>query len=162
MYPHLSSNILSVFNCRDLGETGIYLRGDYSVSCDSDNYRSTYYLAIVGVIFIPIGVPIFFAALIYHRDNDWLKQPSFFLYGNFLPKWRYFEVIDLIRKLLLTSIVTYIGEVDSTTQCLFLLVIDTASLVVLAYSKPYQNSRDDFLSIVLGNYYALCWYCLLS
>jgi hypothetical protein len=104
MYPVLSANILGVFNCRDLGFSGIFLRGDYSISCESDSYRATRVLAIIGIVFIPIGVPLFFAALIYHRDHKWLKQPSFFLHGNFIPTWRYFEVFDLIRKLLLTSL----------------------------------------------------------
>mmetsp|Transcript_18994 Transcript_18994/g.31742 ORF Transcript_18994/g.31742 Transcript_18994/m.31742 type:complete len:992 (-) Transcript_18994:1956-4931(-) len=149
MYPVLSANILAVFNCRDLGFSGIFLRGDYAISCESDIYRATRVVAIVGIFFIPIGVPLFFAALIYNRNNKWLKQPSFFLHGNFIPSWRYFEVLDLLRKLVLTSLVPYVGEVDSTTQCLFLLLVDSTFLVVLAYSKPYQNSRDDFLSLVL-------------
>lgn len=151
MYPVLSANIMGVFNCRDLGEhTGIFLRGDYAVSCESDTYHAARQVAIAGIVFIPLGVPLFFAGLIYHRHSPWLKQPSFFLHGNYLPRWRYFEVLDLLRKLTLTSIAPYIGEVDSTSQCLFLLVVDTASLVLLAFSKPYQNSRDDFLALTLG------------
>lgn len=151
MYPVLSANIMGAFNCRDLGaHTGIFLRGDYSLSCQSDTYRASKIVAIIGIVFIPLGVPLFFTALIYHRHSPWLRQPSFFLHGNFLPRWRYYEVLDLVRKLMLTSIAPYVGEVDSTTQCLFLLVVDTASLVLLAFSKPYQNSRDDFLSLVLG------------
>ena len=151
MYPVLSANIMGAFNCRDLGtHTGVYLRGDFALSCESDTYRAVRLVAIVGIIFIPIGVPVFFAVLIFYRDSHWLKQPSFFLHGHFLPRWRYFEVLDLVRKLVLTSLAPYIGEVDSTTQCLFLLVVDTASLVLLAFSRPYQISRDDFLSLVLG------------
>jgi hypothetical protein len=60
------------------------------------------------------------------------------------------DFCDFLLFALLCNSVPYVGEVDSTTQCLFLLVVDTTSLVILAYSKPYQNSRDDFLSLVLG------------
>lgn len=134
MYPVLSANILGVFNCRDLGFSGVFLRGDYAVSCESDSYQATRQVALLGIVVVPIGVPLFFAALIYHRDCKWLTQPAFFLHGNFLPAWRYFEVLDLVRKLLLTSI-------GALHCCVFLSAFPPNHLCYLFFLRSALRGR---------------------
>ena len=139
-------SLLAYFNCRDLGTTGSFLRSDYSVSCGSVEYNRFFYVALLGVAVVPIGIPLLFCMVIHHRFHPLLRNPSLLLHDNFAVEWRYYEVYDLIRKLLLTSLVVYVAPPDTSSQCLYLLLVDTTALILLAYSRPYANGNDDFLS----------------
>jgi hypothetical protein len=138
--------MLSVFNCRDLGITGIFIRQDYSVSCESSSYQSSVFIAALGTILYPVGIPLFFYIVIRLRHHPLFSVPSLLLYQNFALEWMYYEVYDLIRKLLLTSVVPFISPPDTPSQCLYLLCVDMVALIVLAYSRPYANEYDDLLS----------------
>jgi hypothetical protein len=98
------------------------------------------------VLVVPIGIPVLFLLVIAYKDHPLLKIPSRLLHENFEVEWQYFEVYDLIRKLLLTSLVVFVSMPNSASRCLYLLIIDTSALVILAYSRPYANENDDFLS----------------
>jgi hypothetical protein len=138
--------MLSVFNCRDLGVTGTFIRQDYSVSCESSWYEDLVLIAAFGTVLYPVGIPIFFYLVIRLRENPLFSAPSLLLYQNFALEWMYYEVYDLIRKLLLTSVVPFISPPDTPSQCLYLLSVDMIALIVLAYSRPYANEYDDLLS----------------
>jgi hypothetical protein len=148
-YPPLSQRILSFFNCRNLGLTGTYLRADYTVSCESNSYQLFFFVAMFGTLLVPVGVPVLFSFVVHYRKHPLLLNPTLLLHDNFVTEWRYFEAYDLIRKLTLTSLVVYVAPPDTASQCLFLLLVDGTALLLLAYSRPYANSNDDFLSGVL-------------
>lgn len=97
----------------------------------------------------PVGIPLLFFLVIKFKNHSWLNSPARLLYLNFEEEWQYFEVYDLLRKLTLTSIMNYVAPPDSSSQCLFLLVVDIIALITLAYSRPYANPKDDFLSSTL-------------
>jgi hypothetical protein len=138
--------MLSVFNCRDLGVTGIFIRQDYSVSCESSSYQNSVFIAALGTVLYPVGIPILFYLVIRLRDHPLFSVPSLLLYQNFALEWMYYEVYDLVRKLLLTSVMPFISPPDTPSQCLYLLCVDMIALIVLAYSRPYANEYDDLLS----------------
>lgn len=137
---------LSSFNCRYLGVTGTFLRSDYSVDCHSDVYTTSLYFSAISTVLIPVGIPLLFTLIIKNKSHPYLLVPSRLLYENFELEWEYFDVYDLIRKLMLTSLATFVSHPDSATRCLFLLCVDGTALVVLAYSRPYVHENDDFLS----------------
>jgi hypothetical protein len=141
--------MLGVYNCRDLGTSGIFLRADYSLNCESDLYARSIVIGAFGTILYPIGIPVLFYHVIKNRTHPLLDNPAKLLYDNFAVEWVYYEVYDLVRKLLLTSVVPFVAPPDSPSQCLFLLLVDMMALVILAYSRPYANTNDDFLSGVL-------------
>jgi hypothetical protein len=138
--------MIEFLNCRDLGSAGIYLRSDYSVDCESSSYQSFKTLAIFGILLFPIGIPLLFFNLIRYRRHPLVVECAKILYGNFDKSWKYFEVYDLIRKLLLTSILLFIGTPDSPSRCLYLLIIDLISLNIISYCQPYFYFYDNFLA----------------
>ena len=73
--------------------------------------------------------------------------PATLLYSNYNDEWIYFEVYDLIRKLLLTSAALHVASPNTSTLCIYLLVVDTMALIILAYCKPYVNKLDNILSV---------------
>jgi hypothetical protein len=138
--------MIEFLNCRDLGSAGLYLRSDYSVDCESSSYQSFKTLAIFGILLFPIGIPLLFFNLIRYRRHPLVVDCAKILYGNFDKSWKYFEVYDLIRKLLLTSILLFIGTPDSPSRCLYLLIIDLISLNIISYCQPYFYFYDNFLA----------------
>eukprot|EP00602_Paraphysomonas_sp_CaronLab_P005348 CAMPEP_0185017998 /NCGR_PEP_ID=MMETSP1103-20130426/842_1 /TAXON_ID=36769 /ORGANISM="Paraphysomonas bandaiensis, Strain Caron Lab Isolate" /LENGTH=1593 /DNA_ID=CAMNT_0027547641 /DNA_START=63 /DNA_END=4844 /DNA_ORIENTATION=- len=147
-YPSLSSSMLVVYNCRDLGVTGVFLRDDYSIECGSHVHSSSVAVGTLGTILYVIGIPLLFYLTVRYRQHPMLENPSSLLHENFAREWVYYECYDLIRKLLLTSVMPYVAPPDSASQCLYLLLVDMMALIILAYSRPYANKNDDLLSTV--------------
>jgi hypothetical protein len=125
------------------------MREDYSVRCDDNpSYSGFLVVAVVCVLLYPVGIPVFFYRLIRGRDEDWARVGSKSLHSNFLPEWAYFEVFELFRKLLLTSVVAFVMP-GTATQVMYLFAVDVVALLVLATCRPYASDPDDFLSSML-------------
>jgi hypothetical protein len=132
-----------------MGEIGVYMRDDYSVRCDDNpSYSGFLVVAVICVVLYPIGIPVFFYRLIRGRDEDWARVGSISLHSNFLPEWAYFEVFELFRKLLLTSVVAFVMP-GTATQVMYLYVVDALALLMLVTCRPYASDPDDFLSAKL-------------
>ena len=63
VYPPVSREVLSVFDCDDLGLDGNYLHKDYRVDCESDDYTLIRIAGIVFTILWPIGALLYFGGL---------------------------------------------------------------------------------------------------
>jgi hypothetical protein len=132
-----------------MGTIGSYMRDDYSVRCDENpTYSGFLVLAVICVLLYPVGIPVFYYVLIRDRDKEWARVGSLPLHSNFLPDWAYFEVFELFRKLLLTSVVAFVMP-GSVTQCNYLYSVNIAALLILTACRPYASDPDDFLSGVL-------------
>jgi hypothetical protein len=125
------------------------MRDDYSVRCDGNpTYSGFLVLAVICVFIYPVGIPLFYYVLIRNRHKEWARAGSVSLHSNFLPEWAYFEVFELFRKLLLTSVVAFVMP-GTVTQCNYLYSVNIAALLILATCRPYASDADDFLSGVL-------------
>lgn len=139
---------LNYFNCRFLGELGTYAREDYSIECEGDYYDGFTLVAVLNVLIYPIGIPIFFYLLIRDRYKPWALVASVPLHSNFTHEWAYYEVFELFRKLLLTSVVGFVAP-GTASQCLFLFAVDIVALLILSLCRPYAFDADDFLSGIM-------------
>jgi ABC-type branched-subunit amino acid transport system substrate-binding protein len=149
IYPSVSSIMLSVFNCRDFGNSGTFLRVDNSISCEDAEYRAFLAIAVFGVVLYIAGIPFAFYYAIRHRQLPLWSSSSSFLHHGFADEWKYFEIFDLLRKLLITSVSQFVASPSSPTQVLFLLLVDLAALFLVSSAQPYLNNHDDHLSSVL-------------
>jgi hypothetical protein len=141
--------VLSVFNCRDFGNSGTFLRIDNSVSCDSEEYDAYLSLAVFGILVYVVGIPFLFYYAIRHRQHDRWEGSARFLHHGFVDEWKYYEIFDLLRKLLLTSVSQFVASPSSPSLVLYLLLVDSAALFFVTSAKPYKNPNDDFLSTFL-------------
>lgn len=141
--------MLTAFQCRDFGLTGQYLRVDYDVNCETDTYRSYSILAGCGVIIYSLGIPLLFAVVILYRKHPLLQTPSELLYANYKRNYCYFEIFQIFRKFMLTSVLIWVSEPGQPTMALYLLVVDAFALVVLALLCPYKSDCDNALSMIL-------------
>ena len=153
VYPSVCSIMLSVFNCRDFGNSGTFLRIDNSVSCENAEYDAYLSLAVFGILVYVVGIPCLFFMVIrrhLHRqqENGW-EGSARFLHHGFVAEWKYYELFDLVRKLLLTSVSQFVASPSSSSQVLYLLLVNSAALFFITNAKPYINPKDNFLSTFL-------------
>ena len=77
------------------------------------------------------------------------RLPTAFLFRLFHPKYWYLPVVDIIRRLLLTSGLLVIP--DPIVQLLVALIVSVAFMVVFREWKPFYEVETDALSYVCGN-----------
>jgi hypothetical protein len=74
IYPSISKTVILMLRCRTVDGVS-YLLSDISVSCETAEYVRYYWFAVFGVLAFPIGIVVFFTALVgLKRDKlppDW-------------------------------------------------------------------------------------------
>jgi hypothetical protein len=141
--------MLTSLQCRDLGLTGNFLRVDYSVDCNTSNYKSFMGLSGVGVCIYSIGIPLLFGFVVKNRNSFFLKSPSKLLYENYKDNFCYFEVFEMARKFLLTSMLIFVSEPGRPSMALYLLIVNDIALCILCSYHPFRHIFDNILCIFL-------------
>jgi hypothetical protein len=105
-YVPCSAAGISIFNCDDLGVSGSFLFLDYTVACTDHAYDGLFALGVLALIVFCIGIPLMFVYILRNgQSNKILKRASDLISKGQKKEYKYWEVSDLGRKLLLTSIV---------------------------------------------------------
>jgi hypothetical protein len=120
------------------------LHADYNIDCDeTETMRWT--LGPVLVLLWPIGVPTVLFCLMFRvrtniiaRDDDATGMFNF-LIGDFKPKYWFWEVVELFRKLLLSGILSLVGR-GSIAQAVLGTVISFAFFALHLRLLPYKSS----------------------
>src|SRR4051812_3191573 len=99
-----------MFNCVDVEGTR-YLAADTSILCSGSRYASFVPLGITGIVLYPVAVPLFFLVLLL-RFRHQRRSPAVlpwlgFLFASFSDSMSYFELVDMVEKLLLTSVLVF-------------------------------------------------------
>ncbi len=116
MYPAISQQVLSFFICRSVDGKS-YLVADFTLYCNDARWNQNLPLAIVAVIMYPVGIPVYIFISLW-RLRKRLKMPHVvvswgIVYEAYTPQLWWFELVDMLAKLFLTSI---IGFFDSSAQ----------------------------------------------
>ena len=168
IYPSCSNTILATFTCVSFDDGTSVISRDPSVSCTSYIYEQYWKYAIFMLFVYPVGIPVFYSILLYrerkrlnpivgkdphlikvaeamrmtNRDIRYLK----FLWAHYKPKYFWFEVFELIRKLSQTSIVVFVAP-GSSPQIVFQLLTTVVSVVVLNSFSPYYRKANNYLAV---------------
>lgn len=148
--PGISIFIFRTFNCQDLDPSshgGRYLRSDYSISCESARYEWGRNYAVWMVFVYPVGVTCYYFWLLYsHRgairnresvallseEDHRSIEPFNLLFSSYQPRYWYWEVIETIRRLLLTGVLALFNQ-GSGLQIVFAFVISLFFLKLYGY-----------------------------
>ena len=111
--------------CRDDEEEGScfqYLKADYSTHCDDSRYKQSVMVAYISIVYI-IGLPVAtFIALWRQRNEITLTKATkresttelitglSFLYESYKPSSWYWELIEMSRKVIVTSGLILVGQ----------------------------------------------------
>lgn len=158
LYPSACANILRLLQpcvtlCLDVEETECtaYLSTDYTVVCAGTKYdryvRASYALAAIYMVLVPLAI---FAVLFRMRRRNMLPaKPEHtsaargltFFYGAYHPRFFFWDLLEMLRKLLLTGIIIFIGE-DSFTQLVAGILVGVITLAMHLQLQPFVDTSD--------------------
>jgi cysteine-rich repeat protein len=155
LYIPLVSACIGYFDCTYNVDGSFTLDADPAISCESHpTYRRLLPLASVCLIVYGFGLPALFAGILVHGHRSRaLAEPLFrarfgVLYSKSEPMWFWFELLILIKKVVLVILSKLLSD--------HLLVQVTLSLAVLfsvllfhTYAQPYRMARNNRLEFWL-------------
>jgi hypothetical protein len=114
--------VLSTFACRQFDGGMRFLRKDLTISCDAPDRQVWVAIAAIGVVVYVIGIPLFYIRALFRvrkflnpKNGEKPNPENFpevlFLTSIYKPKYYWWEVFELVRKLVQTSVIVFIvGE----------------------------------------------------
>ena len=145
------------------GETVRYLEDNVGVKCGSDEAIEPVFWTFF--VLWPVLVPLAFFLLVLHvrrsvrsRRPSMLANSTAFLWRDYNAPFIYWEIVDLLRKLFLTTFVFFVDENNGNARLLRLVVavfISALYLTVLALMCPFKRSDDLYLAC-MSNFLLIC------
>ena len=147
--------------CQEEGQYCVmYLKADYSVQCHDSNYNNLITVAYISVAYI-IALPLAtFIALWRHRrallateDEETLDVPEpsteviiglRFLFENYKARAWYWELVEMSRKVIVTSGLILVGQ-ESRSYIGLAWVIAGMYGVLFAWTHPIQDAFENKL-----------------
>ena len=134
-----------------------YLRSDYSVECFTDTYNNFAVLAFV-MLFYVVGFPLVTLFLLwrYHpkeaqsnfsdQEGNEVQAALSFLYENYCPSSWFWEVLELVRKIILTSVLVLIGSESRTDLGVASIMSGLYTVLFVSY-KPINDRFEHWLQL---------------
>jgi len=143
IYPSMSAKVLSMFVCYEVDNVS-YLRVDFNLLCFDSQWYTYMPYAIAGVAVYPVGIPLFFFAILRLYRNK-LQEPGTifafgFLYKAFNENMWFFEMVDMFFKIMLTSVIAFLPD---TWQLPFGMAVTVCYMSMILMRSPYIRAQDD-------------------
>lgn len=152
--------IFEFFACREIDGVS-YLVADYSTQCYTPEWHSFFYYAVCMVLVYPVAIPIVFYLLLWHNykhkrlRHKGVRKSLGVIYGAYTTRFWYFEIVDMIVRLFMQSILTTFIMVEFQTR------VGTVAiglyLMLIVYQDPFIRRADDRLAQVIVS---LCFECV--
>ena len=153
LYPLLCSQTFATFDCVEVKAEGPQpirlLRADPSLECDTELWRTYRAVAVISVIVYGIGIPALFFVMARRYAairgvpgkvvdaRRWRLRANLLLWSYKHSFW-YAECFDLVRKLLLASVVLEVAK-GTRIQLAFGALISLAALPIYVHTQPYRS-----------------------
>lgn len=164
-YPGITDTLLSIYSCPRLDNddpglpyhglgraVGVYWEEDYDMRCFAGWHRALALgLGVPGVLLFSCGVPAASAAFLAMRRAQLETDMTFgakwgFVYGEYRPRFFFWESVVMLRKLLMVVVIVYVGYVGEGVQVLVAMgVLITAMVVQLLFApfrEPFMNTLE--------------------
>ena len=172
LYLKVSQTTLDVFKCRTFKPSDefsknpanahnplltdrSYLEADLTLPCAGNATYSIFYTAGIAFVFIyPVGVPLVFAWLMF-RERDQIhdavnKKKYGFLFKDYAMAFFFWEIWDLIRKILLSGILIFFNR-GSVGQMVCAMMIALFALELQLAIMPYDSQTANYVQVLSFN-----------
>jgi hypothetical protein len=130
IYSTVSTTVFQTFACDTIDDSATVktscLRADYSIQCGTSEHQSYIVYAVVLVFIYPVGIPALYAWLLWKnkhelssktdasehmldRSKDVSLRSTRFLWKSYTSRMYYWEVVECMRRLLLTGAIVFIA-----------------------------------------------------
>ena len=162
----VSQTAFSVFLCVSYDydsasfETRSFLRADLSVSCDgSEEHAQIKLLGYIFIVLWPVGMLAMYAALLLRcgprlrgsQPDDALTRASSFLYRGYNIEWRWWEVVELLRRTVLVGFVLLIPTDQSYARIIAGLLVSILYLIALLSVQPFVSTSDHLMAAICAS-----------
>ena len=155
IYSTVSSTLFKTFACDDLDDGKIYLRADYRIECDSSKHVAFEIYAAFMVVLYVIGIPASYGAILYGnretlakstcREDDETIKPFGDLWKPYRPERFYYEVIECVRRVLLTGALVFIYP-NTAAQIAVALMMAAFFMIVSEALAPHASPWNTWCS----------------
>ncbi|KYQ92080.1 Rho GTPase [Tieghemostelium lacteum] len=171
-YPAVCQSILDMYSCVEIDGT-YYLESDLNTLCQGIQWQVHAYINIVFIMIYPVGIPLLFFILLYlWKQKKWIseekcKERLSLLFSSYKDNFWYWEVVELIRKLLLTSAVSISFRGTSGTGIFNKNAINVFICVLAVFFqnqfKPFKDRTDNLLQLnSLSMIYFMYFFLVIS
>ncbi|GMI03344.1 hypothetical protein TrLO_g13981 [Triparma laevis f. longispina] len=158
--PTVTTMTFSLFPCDDLDDGRSYLRADYSIDCDGEKRTDWTIFGALMILAFPVGVTGAYWMLLWVdrenimmpvgvREQDEGLMSKAFLFEPYKPEFWYFEVVETLRRLSMTGLLSAIRP-GSFTQLSAGLLMSIAYVVGISNIHPYVETRDNVVALLTG------------
>jgi hypothetical protein len=153
-YPLVCPSIIATLICREIDGTR-YLEADYSLKCGTPSWGRARWWSLLWLLVYVLGMPAVVSWAVSRRDSGWAFVGDSY-HDNGVA--RYWEVLEIVRKLLLSAGVLYFNK-GTSMQITVAVLLSAISLVVHALYEPFKKPSDNrlqtlALSSLLATYFS--------
>ena len=155
VYSSVSSVVFQMFACDDLDDRNLYLRADYTITCDSPKHRALQIYASLMIVLYPVGIPTLYACLLFShrrtlqsergREESPEVMPTLDLWKPYKPQHFYYEVVECGRRILLAGVVVFIYP-NTAAQIAVTVALAVVAGFVSESISPYQSKWDAWIN----------------
>ena len=160
LYPSIGSKIFRIFQCIDVGDKKQYLKADMTIQCNTGNHLTWVNIAMVFVFLYVIGIPLYSFYMLWTNKKHLhdVKSKKHVIVRNELgslymqyekPYW-YWELIEMLRKIILTGAIIVVGNGDSF-QIFVALLVQFFYILLMDRLVPYELDRDDVVQFIASS-----------
>ena len=162
LLPSIANGVFRSFNCKGYEEVTeprsyrYFLAADPSVECDSSSEYAQ--IQLIAAVFVAVwagGVPAIFGALLLRCHRSIAKhQPTplsralTFLHQDYHPTFCFWELGELLRKLVLTGFVLLIPPTHSFARIVTALLLCYVHGIILLVAQPFRSRRIALAALV--------------
>jgi len=163
LYTSVSTSIFRLFDCQEV-QGAWYLSADFTVKCFEAEWRAYVAIGVLGIVVYTIGIPLVLFVLLRRNrahlyadgcPEDELSRHAIVqkklgaVYKDYEPHSYYFDLVDLLRRLLLTGGLIVLGDA-SNVQIFLGGMVCACWLCLVIWRRPYGAFWDNVLSAVLS------------
>jgi len=142
---------LKLFVCEEV-EGVHYMTSDYRLQCSGEEYATYSLIASLGILVYPIGCPLLYWFILkrhehkLHSSKECLARYGF-VYERYEPDYYWWEVVEMIRKFLLTGVILFLAP-GSIAQLAMALLIASYFMAAHVKCEPFSNPEENHLQSV--------------
>jgi hypothetical protein len=145
-YPLAAPVIVSIFRCRTVAGVA-HLEADFTLTCDGGSYALAAVWAALWTVGFVLGFPAAMTLALHRRHEAVEFISGAYATQQFWP--RYWEVVDSVKKLLLSSAVLFVPQ-GSNLRIAFALLVSVAFQLLQALHQPYTSASSNRVADAAG------------
>ena len=141
LHAPVSAKAFLYFDCHTLGRKASFLRSDYALQCGSSEYNDYFPVALLLLCGFTLALPAGLGFLMFKNRKELhsthVRAQIGFLYNRFSSGSEFWEIHELLRKMVFTGLLVYLPANIRPSGALLVCVV---ACCTLNFFKPYQNN----------------------